>query len=792
MTKAAEPGSDNVATGDTVAAAGDAHTVPAAAGGAAAADYSELGVVASEHYADRRVLTHGGMGRIVTARDRRLRRPVAIKELRTDSPTLRVRFEREALLTARLQHPSIVSIHEAGHWPTGEPFYAMKLVPGRSLDKVIADAGTASERLALLPHGIALADALAYAHNARVIHRDLKPQNVMVGDFGETVVIDWGLAKDLDDRSAEVDAAARAPAGSRAGETEIGDVLGTPAYMPPEQAEGAAVDERADVYAIGAILYHMLAGTPPYSATSSDDIIEMVKRAPPVPLAERQAGVPPDLLAVVDRAMARDPAARYPTARELGEDLRRFQAGQLVGAHQYSLGQLVRRWLRRHRAAVAVAGVAAMILVVVGVLSVGRIMREQRRADAARALAEAHRAEAEELMDFMLGDLRAKLEPIGRLDVLDVVARKATDYYELRPGARSDDEQRRRALAQTNLGDVLVAQGDLPAALASYRAALAIRETLAAADPDHATWQRELSVSHDRIADVSRLQGDLPAALAAYRRSLAIAEALAAQDPNDAVGQRDLSISHERVGDVLVAQGDAPAALASYRAALAIREARVARDPSDVTALRDLSVGHVKVGQVLVAQGDLPAALAAYRQSSAIAETLTARDPSNAIWQRERAIGHAMVGNVLFKQEDLPAALASYRSFLEIVEKLAATDPSNALRQRDLSVGYSKIGRVLVAQGDLQAGLAAHRESLAIDETLAAKDPSNATGQSDLAVSHYNVGEVLLAQGDRSGALAAFRAALAIREKLAAQDPSNATWQRNLAELRETVATCCR
>src|SRR4051812_8337629 len=144
------------------------------------------------------------MGRIVSARDLRLNRTVAIKELRVQSPELRARFEREALLTARLEHPSIVSIHEAGRWPSGEPFYAMKLVPGRPLDEVIAGATTLAKRLALLPHVVAVADALAYAHQQRVIHRDLKPQNVLVGEFGETVVIDWGLAKDLSDTRQEI------------------------------------------------------------------------------------------------------------------------------------------------------------------------------------------------------------------------------------------------------------------------------------------------------------------------------------------------------------------------------------------------------------------------------------------------------------------------------------------------------------------------------------------------------------------------------------------------------------
>ncbi len=280
---------------------------------ASGALFAQLPIVERSNYIDRVEIARGGMGRIVVARDRRIGRAVAIKELCTDTPWLRVRFAREALLTARLQHPSIVSVHEVGLWPGGEPFYAMKLVPGRSLDRVIAAAPMLAMRLGLVPHVLAVADALAYAHQRRVIHRDLKPHNVLIGQFGETVVIDWGLAKDLDDD----DAAA----------TSFGEVLGTPAYMPPEQAAGIPVDERADVYAIGALLYHLLAGSAPYDGNSAIDVVSRVIAEEPPPLADVKSGIPAALLAIVARAMAREPADRYRDARGIADDLRRFQLG---------------------------------------------------------------------------------------------------------------------------------------------------------------------------------------------------------------------------------------------------------------------------------------------------------------------------------------------------------------------------------------------------------------------------------------------------------------------------------
>src|SRR5689334_7033248 len=171
---------------------------PEVPGAAAGAEPSWLPVVEPRSYEIAGEVGRGGIGRVLRACDTRLNRPVAIKELLGSAGEVaEERFVREALLTARLQHPSIVPLYEAGRWPSGAPFYAMKLVTGRSLEEVIAESRTLEQRLALLPHVLAATEAMAYAHSEQIIHRDLKPANVLVGAFGETVVIDWGLAKDL-------------------------------------------------------------------------------------------------------------------------------------------------------------------------------------------------------------------------------------------------------------------------------------------------------------------------------------------------------------------------------------------------------------------------------------------------------------------------------------------------------------------------------------------------------------------------------------------------------------------
>jgi eukaryotic-like serine/threonine-protein kinase len=351
----------------------------------------------------------GGLGRVMRAQDRDLGRSVAIKELLRRDPIGEVRFFREAMLTARLEHPGIVPVHEAGRWPDGTPFYTMKLVDGRPLKALLEGAVGYAARLALLPHVAAVADAIAYAHERGIIHRDLKPSNVIVGQFGETVVIDWGLAKEVGSADGEPDGAAGPFRKSGGGDlTATGAVLGTPAYMPLEQASGAEVDERADVYAIGAILYDLLAGRAPYPG-AQERALQAILAAPPPPVEELEPQVAPDLAAIVARAMARAAADRYPNARGLAEDLKRFLTGQLVSAHHYGPRQLLRRWAARHRAPLAVAAIAATSLAVGGTLAVQQIIaqrdtaeRERDTARHERAAAAAARATAEAKADQMI------------------------------------------------------------------------------------------------------------------------------------------------------------------------------------------------------------------------------------------------------------------------------------------------------------------------------------------------------------------------------------------------------
>ncbi len=358
---------------------------------------------------------HGGMGQIFRARDRRLGRFVAIKQLKPglgedDRAILVRRFEREARLTARLQHPAIVGVHEAGRFASGEPFYAMPLFRGAPLGAEIAKRGRLEERLGLLANLTTVAEAIAYAHEQGIVHRDIKPDNILIGQFGETVVIDWGLAKDISEAGGDPDGAYRAPPVD--GLTQFG--VGTANYMPPEQAKGDEPDPAFDVYALGATLYHLLAGVPPYAKADGSEIRRaLVDRKPPRPIAELAPEVPRELSDIVASAMALERGARLSSARELASELRRYQTGQLLASRRYTFGELVRHWMRKHRTALRIGAVATAAVVVLAVFAFVRISRERDRATESQ-----HRAERELRRAQGIVASRSAADPVQRLDAI--------------------------------------------------------------------------------------------------------------------------------------------------------------------------------------------------------------------------------------------------------------------------------------------------------------------------------------------------------------------------------------
>ena len=356
-------------------------------------------------------LGRGGIGRVMIAFDTHLARDVAIKELLPashprhpdDTAGDLARFLREARITGQLEHPSIVPVYELGQRPNGSLYYAMKLVRGRTLRQAIDEARSFRARMALLRHFTDLANAIAYAHSRGVVHRDIKPENVMLGEFGETVVLDWGLAKvrdSTDPLRTTLQNELRKLKGTDAPETLVGEVVGTPAYMSPEQAEGAidAVDERSDVWSLGAVLFEILTGKSPFKGKNVEFLLYQVITADLEPVRAAETDAPADLAAIAEKALSKKPEDRYPDAGALVEDVIAFQNGRQVAAYHYSAWDLVKKFAREYRAA-AIATLLISLTVAGGIVATlaayQRAVTEQARAEAAQADAVAARLLAE-------------------------------------------------------------------------------------------------------------------------------------------------------------------------------------------------------------------------------------------------------------------------------------------------------------------------------------------------------------------------------------------------------------
>ncbi len=379
-------------------------------------------IVGEPRFEERDALGVGGGGRVVRGVDRYLERDVALKIVAADNPQALARLRREAAILVTLEHPGIVPLYDMVERPDGGLQLALRIVRGRSLDRLLVGAPGErrfiAERVRYLARA---AEAVAWAHHKGFVHRDLKPSNIMVGEFGEVQVIDWGLAAragpdcaplavslagPIDDaslpRKAQPDLASYAPDLTRAGA-----VLGTPRYMSPEQARGERVDQRADVWSLGAILFELIAGRPAFSAADAGEVLAAVRQGSVPDLRRLAPSAPHELVAVVLRAMEPEPELRYPNGRGFAEDLNAWLDGRPVAAHRYRLRQRVARFVKRRRLPLALVGgaIATLVAFVAAPQGARQIVEDTARAEALagevaareRHLADALAREADEL-----------------------------------------------------------------------------------------------------------------------------------------------------------------------------------------------------------------------------------------------------------------------------------------------------------------------------------------------------------------------------------------------------------
>ncbi len=790
----------------------------------------------------------GGLGEVLLAQDEQLPRKVALKQMHgpfSSDPVRRRRFLREAEITGRLDHPGIVSILGVGEDRNGNPCYAMEFVSGetlaekaRELHRQFAESGVSLRKTfesavlrPLVSRFISVCNTIAYAHSQGVIHRDIKPANVMLGDFSATYVVDWGLAKSIEQEAPVSDSLTSPPTCppvSCDGETTnavdsvtaddqsvadrsltgIGAVMGTPAYMSPEQASGdfSGVGAASDIYSLGSTLYFILTGRASVGSDSDARWIEQLKSGRFPRPSTIQRLVPRALEAICLKAMATRPDDRYATALGLAADLEHWMADEPVAALQESVSEKLARFMRQHRAwtqsiAVAVVAIAIIASVFAALLNTQKniaesaeskatLLAEQKsklaeqqgqlaaREAAARKAADEQNQLSLETLKSVVFNLSRKLKLVaGASEVRQALLKTSIDG--LNRVARSLDMRteidRNLMIAHNDIGRTYLLAGNVEGtdstaeALKHYTRANAISQKLATENPDDSELQRDLSVSYESIGDVQQQLGDLKLAEAAYMNSLLISERQVAQSPNDHDLKRDVAFGFEKLGDVRLAREQVDLAKTAYVRCHQLYTENAQAKPENSILQRDLLVAQSKLGNVLLQEGDLPGAAKAYRECIVTCLTLE-RIPDSGSQPRDRSVMLNKLGSVLQKQSLFVEAAEAFNDGLAIATQIAEADPTNAGAQRDLTISLNNVGDVQVLQGQLEPARTHFERGLEIRRGLAGKDASSQVAQTDVGQSLLRLGELEQQAAQSEKAIAYLTEALAILQPLKESD----------------------
>jgi serine/threonine protein kinase/tetratricopeptide (TPR) repeat protein len=751
-------------------------------------------------------IARGGMGAILKGRDTDLGRDLAVKvllESHRDDPELIRRFVEEAQIGGQLQHPGIVPVYDLGCFTDRRPFFTMKLVKGQTLAALLQARPTpAHERPRFLAIFEAVCQTMAYAHARGVIHRDLKPSNVMVGSFGEVQVMDWGLAKVLhaggvaDERRVdpELGAAVRtARSDSDHHASRAGSVLGTPAYMPPEQARGLIheVNERADVFALGAILCEILTGRPPYSGPSP---AELRRQAAGAELADAlgrldTCGADDDLIALGRRCLAPEPAGRPRDAGEVAGALTAHLAGVQgrLRAAELQRAEAQARAAEEHRRRRAERTLAAGLVVVlfVGVAGAGSaawlFRRTAQTERQLRAAAAQNLAQARQVVEEMYAGVAAELDDLGGMDDYQRdLLRKALRFYEGFALPRSPEEPVRfeAARAGHRVGEIEQKFGRYAEAESACRRAAELAEGLVAERPESSAYRQLLVAILNTLGNIRHRVGQLAAAEEAYRKALEMADGQSA-DPQDRFRAAN---AWSGVSRLCRATGRLDEAGVAIRRALEIREGLI-REYPDAANYRHFQAADLDNLADIIRQAGRPAeALETFRGALPLRQELVRDLPHVTRFRRELARSYHNIGTMLHEVGRPDEALDSYRLALEVREALVREHPALHDDRNDLAGTYNNRGNLLAEIGRTDEALESYRRAAALREAVVRDHPAVAYYQQGLARAYLNRGGAEARLGRPEDARESFRRAREILERLVREQPGAVAYRELLAE----------
>jgi len=732
-----------------------------------------------------RELGRGGMSRVYLAAraDQAFEKEVAIKvvERGLDSEEVTRRFQSERQILARLDHPNITRILDGGTTEDGLPYLVMEYVEGEPVDQYCD--GHALDVVARLRLFQGICAAVRYAHQNLIIHRDIKPGNVLVTRDGVPRLLDFGIAKLL------------APEAQPSESTRTVLRRLTPEYASPEQVRGETLTTASDVYSLGVLLYRLLTGQSPYRAHASSAsaleqaVCEDQPERPSVAVA-RAGRAPPgegapqrlrrrlegDLDNIVLMALRKEPQRRYASVEQLAADIGRHLANEPVTARADTAAYRAAKFIRRHRTGVA-ATAAIIILLVAGVVGTSW---QARVARAERARAQLQFNDVRKLATSFLFEFNSSIQNLpGATPARQLLVQRALEYLsKLAQQSQADPGlQRELAEAYLKVGDLQGNPyepnlGDTQGAAESYRKALAISAALTRADGTDTQAQRYLARSYQSLGEVLAQLGKATEAVAEVRKAAQIFATLLRDTPRDRDLRKELADCYQSLGDLqghsgLQNLGDRAGALESYRRAMAVFDAMAAESPGDQKARGGAAIMRIRVGDMQQAQGDLDAALENYRGARERAQSLAAEDPTNDRFRRILGLSYRKLADLESQRGELGQALQNARSAAGINQALANADPANAQASSNFALSLTTLADLLNKTGNSAGALDEYRQVIAILEKLSAAAPTNLFMRGQLAEALVATGAVLAHRGRTAEARAQTARGVALARDLA-------------------------
>ncbi|HTN73005.1 MAG TPA: protein kinase [Methylomirabilota bacterium] len=763
----------------------------------------------------------GGMGAVYRAVrvEEKYVKQVAIKLLRPGlgDDSYQQRFMNERQIMASLDHPNIARLLDVGTIK-GLPYFVMEYIEGEHID-VYCDHRRLTTR-ARLNLFLQVCSAVQYAHQHLVVHRDLKPQNILITTDGTPKLLDFGIAKPLDP---EIFLQTTA--------LTLDMKPMTPEFASPEQIRGAPITISSDVYSLAVLLYRLLTGHSPHEATGrplhelaraiaemeplrpslvidrsaletdseghpiqlSAETVSEVREGKIEALRHRLKG---DLDNILLKALRKEPERRYSSVEQFAEDIRRHLEGRPVIARKDTIRYRTVKFAQRHKAGVAAATLAALSLIG-GIIATSW---EVHIAKIERAKAERRFNDVRHLTNALIFDMEGAISELPKsiaarkllldnaLKYLDSLAHESKGNVEL---------QRELASAYKKLGDVQGYPfqgnvGDSAAALESYRKVVSIREALVAENPTEKEERRALGEGYRALGQMEITTGKLPEALSSAHKALAIMEPLAKEFPNDFKVLDELESAYELIGDIQGGNGvsanlgDLPGALENHGKALAVAQQALRMFPDEPAVQRAVAIYELKIGEDQVEQGDRTLGVENYRKGLEIYKALAAKS-DNPRLTRDMHVIYTRIGNAYLMEGKSKDAVENYRAALDIL-KQKGTDMRDALARIDFATTEAMLGQAIAQAGDRGGGLAQLSQAIDILEHESALDPIHVEISRALGLLCVWRGQILAQSGNLDGALTDYRKTAAIFGKLVASDPQDADTAINLAAANTKIA----